>query len=316
MNREHDFLQVAVGVIKNTQGQVLTSQRASHVHQGGLWEFPGGKVEAGESVRDALKRELQEELGITVIDANPLIQIRHHYADLSVLLDVWTVGSFSGVAHGRENQIIQWVNYLDLNYYAFPAANEAIIRAAQLPRYYAILDDGDAQSLVYKLLILLNNNVKLIQARLKNSSETAVAEFMAAAMPLCKDYHASLLLNSAVKNAGQFSCDGWHFTSADLMRLQERPPFAGRLGASCHNLAQLQHAQKIGLDFAVLAPVLRTLTHPEIQPLGWDVFAELVAQVNLPVYALGGVSVTDKEMAWHSGGQGIAGIRAFFAQAV
>jgi 8-oxo-dGTP diphosphatase len=316
VNEKNDFLHVTVGVIKNTQGQMLISQRANHVHQAGLWEFPGGKVEAGESVRDALKRELQEELGITVIDTNPLIKVRHHYADLSVLLDVWTVESFSGVAHGRENQIIQWVNYLDLNYYAFPAANEAIIRAAQLPRYYAILDDGDAQPLINKLLILLNNNVKLIQARLKNSSETAVAEFMAAAMPLCKDYHASLLLNSAVKNARQYACDGVHFTSADLMALHARPAVSGWLAASCHNLAQLQQAERLGFDFAVLAPVLATPTHPDAQSLGWDVFAALVSQVNLPVYALGGVSVADKETAWHCGGQGIAGIRAFFAQAV
>lgn len=312
MNEKNDFLHVTVGVIKNTQGQVLISQRASHAHQGGLWEFPGGKVEVGESVLDALKRELQEELGITVIYANPLIKVRHHYADLSVLLDVWAVESFSGVAYGKENQLIQWVAVDDLSHYRFPAANIPIIRAAQLPRYYAILDDGDAQPLVDKLLILLNNNVKLIQARLKSSSEATVVEFMAAAMPLCKHYDAALLLNSSVKNAGQYARDGVHFTSADLMSLHARPAVSGWLAASCHNLAQLQQAEKLGFDFAVLAPVLATPTHPETQPLGWAVFAELVAQVNLPVYALGGVNLVNKETAWNCGGQGIAGIRAFY----
>lgn len=316
MKQDKKFLQVAVGVIKNAQGEVLIAQRPHHVHQGGLWEFPGGKVEAGETVLAALQRELHEELGITVMHANPLIQIRHHYAEVSVLLDVWTVESFSGVAYGKENQAIQWVKLFNLSHYTFPAANVPIVRAVQLSRYYAILDDGDAQSLVDKLLILLNNNIKLIQARLKNSSKAAVAEFMATAMPLCKQYGAKLLLNSAVKNAGQYACDGVHFTSTDLMRLQERPAVSGCLAASCHNLAQLQQAEKWGFDFAVLAPVLATPTHPDAQPLGWTVFSEWVAQVNLPVYALGGVSVADKETAWGCGAQGIAGIRAFFATVV
>ncbi len=316
MNKKNNFLHVAVGVIKNVHGEVFIAQRPVQVHQGGLWEFPGGKVEAGETVRTALQRELHEEVGITVTHAHPLIQIRHHYPTLSVLLDVWQVERFSGVAYGKENQVVQWVKPIDFPRYTFPAANLPILRAVQLPRCYAILDDGDAQPLVNKLLILLDNNIKLIQARLKQTAESAVAEFMQVAMPLCRRYGAALLLNSAVKNARQYACDGVHFTSADLMALQVRPTVHSWLAASCHNLAQLQQAEKLGFDFVVLAPVLPTPTHPEARPLGWDVFAALVAQVNLPVYALGGVSVADKETAWASGAQGIAGIRAFFAQAV
>ncbi len=311
MNKGNDFLHVAVGVIYNQQQQILISQRASHVHQGGLWEFPGGKVAAGETAFAALQRELYEELDINVMHASPLIQIRHHYAEVSVLLDVWIVNRFSGVARGKEQQIIQWLAVEDLSHYSFPAANLAIIRAVQLPRCYAILDDGDNAALLDKLLILLNKNIKLIQARLKNTSQEKVTEFMAAAMPLCKSYQAKLLLNSAVKNSTQYAGDGVHFTSAELMALSARPAVAGWLAASCHNLAQLQQAEKLGFDFAVLAPVLNTPTHPQAQPLGWDRFAELVAQVNLPVYALGGVGVANQQTAWHCGGQGIAGIRAF-----
>ena len=308
---ETPFLHVAVGVIKNTHGDVLISQRAAHVHQGGLWEFPGGKVETGESPYQALQRELLEELNLQVLCAQPLIQVRHHYPDISVLLDVWLVESFTGNIHGCEGQAIRWVCVDNLQHYAFPAANLPIIQAASMPRCYAILQEADLPTLQTQLQHLLRQGIGLIQARFKTLSAIQVLDFMAFALPLCKTYHATLLLNSTT-HTPTTPCDGVHFTSADLMRLQERPPFAGRFGASCHNLAQLQHAQKIGLDFAVLAPVLKTLTHPDAQPLGWENFAHLVVQVNLPVYALGGVNLADNEMAWHCGGQGIAGIRAFY----
>jgi 8-oxo-dGTP diphosphatase len=306
-----DFLHVAVGVIKNPSGDILISQRVAKVHQGGLWEFPGGKVEAGESVRQALTRELQEELAIQVQQAEPLIKIHHHYPDISVLLDVWLVEQFSGMAHGHEGQAIRWVPANELANYAFPAANLPIIHAAQLPSFYAILDDANPADLISNLNKILSKGIQLIQARLKNLSALAVAEFLQQALPLCEQYGAKLLLNSAVKNAENFACAGLHLTSADLMRLNSRPEIQGWLAASSHNLAQLQQAEKIGVDFAVLAPVLKTETHPNATILGWEQFANLVAQVNIPVYALGGVTSVDKNLARESGGQGIAGIRTF-----
>ena len=99
-----EWLHVAVGVIKDYEGNVLISLRHDSAHQGGLWEFPGGKVENGESVEQALKRELKEELDISVQKLDPLIKIKHQYTDLNVLLDVWTVRLFSGVPMGHEGQ--------------------------------------------------------------------------------------------------------------------------------------------------------------------------------------------------------------------
>ena len=123
---------VAVGVLRNDQGQVLVSLRAKEAHQGGLWEFPGGKVEPGESVEQALSREFEEELGICVHSCSPFIQIGHDYGDKSVLLDVWNVQSFSGVPRGREGQKIEWRAQSALCVDDFPRANEGIIRALQL----------------------------------------------------------------------------------------------------------------------------------------------------------------------------------------
>ena len=305
------FVHVAVGVIRRENGDILIAQRPEHLHQGGLWEFSGGKVEENETVEQALTRELHEELAIRVESCESLIQIRHHYADKSVLLDVWTIESFSGIPDGREGQPIRWVAANELQNYAFPAANHAIIYAAQLPSCYAILDDEQPQELMENLQKLLVQNIKLIQARLKNLSALAVESFLQHALPLCEKHHAHLLLNSAVKT--NFSCEkrGLHLTSDDLMQLSERPKLNNWLAASCHTLAQLQHAEKIGVDFAVLSPVLPTQTHPTAAPLGWETFAEWVTHVNIPVYALGGLQKTDKMFAKKCGAQGIAGIRTF-----
>lgn len=122
---------VAVGVIFNSQGQILIARRHDDAHQGGLWEFPGGKVESDESVCDALARELYEELGINIQTSSckPLIEIRHDYSDKVVLLDVWTVFEFDGEASGKEGQPLRWVDRSQLSDYDFPAANIAIIDA-------------------------------------------------------------------------------------------------------------------------------------------------------------------------------------------
>ncbi len=125
------MLRVAVGVITNAAGEVLVARRHDHLHQGGLWEFPGGKVAAGESVQDALARELHEELDIHVEHAAPLLAIEHDYPDRSVRLEVWHVLAFSGTAHGREGQPLRWLPVTALDPAEFPAANAPIIAAVQ-----------------------------------------------------------------------------------------------------------------------------------------------------------------------------------------
>ena len=313
------LLQVAVGVLKNTAGEILISLRKSGVHQGGLWEFPGGKLDVNESAEQALVRELKEELDITVNSARPLISIKHNYADLAVQLHVFLVTEYSGEAKGCEGQFFKWVTPTELNKHTFPAANQPIIKAAQLPDRYAILDDADNEiSLLARLQSLLDRNIKLIQLRLKNTPDAVIRSFLEKAYPLCQAHGALVVLNSAVSYAEDFTLDGIHLTSKDLMAIGSRPVSEYDIAeneywvsASCHNLKELQHAQRIGIDFVVLAPVLPTHTHPDTEPMGWEQFTELVSHVNIPVYALGGLSETDLDQAQVSGAQGIAAIRAF-----
>jgi 8-oxo-dGTP diphosphatase len=124
------LVHVAVGVVLRGT-QVFISLRADNAHQGGKWEFPGGKVEANETVLDALRRELQEEIGILVQSSEPLLVIEHDYGDKLVKLDVHSVSAFNGEPEGKENQQTRWVEVSALEASEFPAANVAIIDALQ-----------------------------------------------------------------------------------------------------------------------------------------------------------------------------------------
>ncbi len=319
-------LQVAVGVIRNASEQVLISLRNPSLHQGGLWEFPGGKIESVESADQALRRELKEELDLTVLTATPLITINHQYPDRAVTLHVFLVEHFQGTAKHADGQPILWARIAELSRYRFPAANQPIITAIRLPPYYAILDDEIESQLLPNLKKILARGIKLIQARLKSLPASRVEKFIAEAYPLCKRQNALLLINSTAVFAAQsdsdttwfhraarkaVAADGIHLTSRHLLSLDKRPEYYPWIAASCHNLQELHHAQKLGIDFVVLAPVLPTKTHHGAQPLGWEQFSNLIAEINIPVYALGGMTWKSLEIAQLAGGQGIAGIRAF-----
>ncbi len=304
-------LHVAVGVINNSAGQVLISKRGDGVHQGGLWEFPGGKVESGESVQQALQRELEEELGIQVNKSVPLIKISHQYSDLSVLLDVWRVTEFSGQASGREGQAIKWVSGQQLAKYDFPGANIPIIKAATLPSHYAILEGCDEGQVISNLNIILEQDIKLIQVRLKLLALQISEILLKTIIAKCEKQGAIVLINSALKHFKHKRGIGLHLTSSDLLQIQNRPEGYRWVAASCHNLQELKLAEKIGADFVVLAPVHKTGSHPGITPMGWQKFTELTLQSSIPVYALGGLQQSDLDRANYAGAQGIAGISTF-----
>jgi 8-oxo-dGTP diphosphatase len=304
------MLSIVIGIVKNAAGEIFITRRHTNLHQGGLWEFAGGKVETGESLQTALARELKEEIGIDVIEAVPLIQLKHDYSDRTVELNVFLITDYKGEAKSLLGQESAWVKVGDLENYPFPAANKTILTALRLPPCYAILNDS-SNNLLAKLTHLLAQNIKLIQARLKNLTAEQAYEFLTIAYPLCQIHGALLLVNSSAAGEYKTHCDGIHLTSRDLLALKKRPKNLRWLSASCHNVEELRHAEKMGVDFAVLAPVLPTKTHPETVPLGWNTFSEWVKECNIPVYALGGVNQADLHTAKTHGAQGIAGIRAF-----
>lgn len=305
------LIHVAVGVLEDTHGRVLIARRPEHVHQGGLWEFPGGKVDAGEALEQALRRELWEELAIQVLSAEPLIRIPHHYADKSVLLDVYKVTEFTGQPRGNEGQPVQWVHPLELSQYRFPAANTPILTALTLPD--RMLISGAFKSRDEALRNAeraLQGGIRLLQLRCPGLSEqdyTALARPLAA---LCQDYQAVLMCNTSIAHWRQLGLGGLHLNGRQLRQCSHRPvPDSVLLGASCHDAQSVEQANALGVDYLTLSPVAATASHPDAAPLGWPRFGQLVEQARVPVYALGGMSPADIAQARRLGAQGIAGIR-------
>lgn len=310
-------IHVAAAVIRGKDGQILIAKRCDDKHQGGLWEFPGGKVEAGETAQAALARELEEELGILVTTARPLIQVRHDYPDKHVLLDVWDVSAFTGEPHGAEGQPLAWVSARQLSEYEFPAANRPIVAAARLPEHYLITPEGlSGPQLLRGIQTALKSGIRLLQLRAPAMFDAQYRDIAVDALGLCAG-KAQLMLKGPLEWLGDFPAAGWHLTAQQLGELSAggRPfPSERWLAASCHSADELALAAQMGVDFITLSPVQATQTHPEAQPLGWAQVAELLQGFNQPAYLLGGVTPANVEQAWQVGAQGVAGIRAFWPE--
>nr|VFK66826.1 MAG: 8-oxo-dGTPase [Candidatus Kentron sp. UNK]VFK72281.1 MAG: 8-oxo-dGTPase [Candidatus Kentron sp. UNK] len=314
-------MQIAVAVLYNERGEVLISRRRDGVHQGRLWEFPGGKVEPREGVREALSRELREEIGITVRSARALIQVPHDYIDRRVLLDVWLVTHWSGIPKGMEGQRIAWVSPGSLARHAFPAADIPIIDAISLPDTYLITPEPDANvaDFLAALERCLARGIRLVQLRAKHLDAAAHEALAREALSICNAKGAKCILNADPDFARRIGMHGAHLNSQRLLHMKtirprnHHPHHDGFLiGASCHHRHELEHACRIGADFATLSPMKPTKTHPGAKLLPWDRFAALARASTIPVYALGGMSKEDLEMAWENGAQGIAAIRALW----
>ncbi|CRI65545.1 Mutator MutT protein [Thiocapsa sp. KS1] len=310
-----DLIHVMVGAISDRAGRVLVTKRPDHVHQGGLWEFPGGKLEPGESPEQGLARELAEELGIEVHDSRPLIRIRHHYGDRHVLLDVRRVRSYAGVPAGLEGQPLAWQRPETMDPACFPAADRPIITALRLPGRMLItgLDPLDPEVFLARLARAVAGGIKLVQLRAHELNHAAYRDLARRAFLLCEQGGARLLLNRNPRQTLDVPRHGLHLGGQTLARLSERPGRPDDLvGASCHNADDLVRAARLGLDYALLSPVNPTASHPDAEPLGWHRFAELADAATLPVYALGGLNGADLEVAREHGAQGVAAIRGLW----
>ena len=306
---------VAVGVVIDSQQRVLVARRPEHVHQGGFWEFPGGRQEPGETITDTLVREFQEELGITPTQFQPLINLRHVYADKQVALNVWRISEFQGEAYGKEGQPIEWRPLALLSAADFPAANRAIIHALNLPQHCAITPDMQnwtIERLSRQLTQILDGGIRLVQLRTHAVDKARYLSFAQAALEICAAYQARCLLNMPAEWLADIAASDLHLTSKRLSDMQQRPNnLSGWLSASCHNPEELKRAESLGVDFAFVSPVNASISHPDAAPLGWRRFADITSVANIPVYALGGLTLDDTQQAIQSGAQGVAGIRGF-----
>lgn len=302
-------LHIAVGVLTNSAGEVLIAQRQAGQAGAGEWEFPGGKRHPGESVRQALARELDEELGVTVRQCTPLIRIRHTYPDRSVLLDTWWVDDYACVPRGVEGQATAWVQTEALPHAGLLAADAPIANAIRLPAKYAICppDATDTALLAW----LAAPKARLLRVR---RPAVADAAYWQAWPALADAARASdtVLLADRLPSAGQGGDLSVHISAARAAELQRRPSGLTWFGVSCHTPSALRHAAAIGADFAVLGQVKTTPSHPGRKPLGWAHWQRWADAAQLPVYAIGGLREDDVAVARTHGGQGVAAIRDFW----
>ena len=309
---------VAVAVIKNQQGQIFIAKRPEDSHQGGLWEFPGGKVESGETVLEALKRELVEEVGIDIIKANPLIRIPHDYADKSVLLDVWQVEEFSGNAFGNEGQETLWINKDSFSEYDFPLANLPIITAIQLPEKYMITGKFETEEeLLLRVQSGLNKKIKLIQFRANKLAEEVYFTYAEKLYALCQKENTQLFLNTSFENYQKYQAHkfshGLHLNSKEIKLFSPNILNDETLiSTSTHNTEEIKFAESLDVDFILLSPVNKTSSHPNSKPLGWKKFKQLSEKATIPVFSLGGMTIKDLNVAKMNGAQGIAAIGEFW----
>jgi len=309
------WMRVAVGVIIDSQGRVLLAQRPQGKPLAGFWEFPGGKLEPGESTEQALCRELMEEVALKPHAWRFLMRLRNADLQRPVVLEVYQVTAYEGDAQPREGQRLEWLLPEQISERQMPPLNAAIVKALCLPSQYLITPAHltNPAEVLAGLGTALHQGIRLIQIRLPYLERDALAQLVQVALPLCRSHGAKLLLNQDVELAQALDCDGVHLASHQLAALTQRPLLPHKwVGASCHSQAELALAECLGADFAVLSPVAATPSHVQVAPLGWDVFADLVDQSNLPIYALGSMQATDVDLAVVRGGQGIAAIRGLW----
>lgn len=309
---------VAAGAIFSRDGKVLLTQRKKGTHLAGLWEFPGGKLEPDETVEQALSRELFEEIGISPLSFRPLIKVLYHYPEKSILLDVWRIDHFEGDLISKEGQAVKWTDLNDLGSMQMPAADIPVIKALQLPARYMITPDPARMSeerFLEGIKMALKQGVRLVQLRSGLLSENDYLKMAEKVYGLCRRYDAKFFVNGDASLMEMTAADGLHMPARLWRNCNCRPvdEFCW-FGVSCHSREELETAVNIGADYALLSPVCNTMSHPGTLAIGWDNFRQWSSNVNIPVYALGGMTSQDIGKSHQYGGQGIAAITAFWPQ--
>jgi len=301
---------VAVAVLIRSDGTVLLARRPEAKVYTGYWEFPGGKIEPGEPVLDALRREIREELGVEIERAYPWITRVFVYPHATVRLHFHRVYAWRGEPRALEHQAIAWQRPDAVELAPLLPANGPVLRGLSLPAEYAITRAGElGEELFFRRLeTRLRGGLRLVQVREKNLAREALKKLAQRVLVLARPCGAKVLVNSDLDLAREIGADGVHLTAAQLRGSSARPDVPW-CGASCHSGEELHLAERLGVDFTVLGPVHPTPSHPDAVPLGWDRFREIAAGASVPVYALGGVLSRDLEQALSCGAHGLAMVR-------
>jgi 8-oxo-dGTP diphosphatase len=303
-------IDVAVSILIGADGRALLAQRPTGKVYGGWWEFPGGKIEPGETTAHALARELHEELGVEVERAYPWITRDFTYPHAHVRLHFFRVLAWRGEPHGREGQAFAWQDLRALTVGPVLPANGPVLKSLALPTEYAISNAAEVgeASFLAALEARLAAGLRLVQVREKALPRERLAALARRVVATAGGYGAIVLVNGDAALAREVGANGVHLTARQLADAAARPALEW-VGASCHTAAELRRAEGLGADFAVLGPVAGTPTHPGVPTLSWDGFEASARGAAIPVFALGGLRRIDLERAWACGAHGVAMIR-------
>jgi 8-oxo-dGTP diphosphatase len=315
---------VVVGIVENNLGRILVTKRRPDAHLGGLWEFPGGKVEAGESDFIALQRELFEEINIQIERAVPFMQKEQTYSDRVVSLHIYRVLAWQGSVKPLEGQPMQWVDPSALSSLEFPSANVAICKRLQLPKKIYITPDVPPSTDIHLFLAWLSKQLEKMPRsfviwRAPRFNDAQYLEWGKAIQQKIQAAGHHFVAHPTPDRSVLLGCDAVHLSAAVLeqVSVQSIPLDKTTLqwyGASCHNSLELQKAEALGCDYVTASPVLDTNSHPNTTTLGWDQLQELTQRAFVPVYALGGQSQQTLRAALDAGAFGIAGISGFWEE--
>ena len=308
-----NIVRAAAAVIQRQDGFLLMAQRPPGRGWSGWWEFPGGKIEENESPFEALQRELKEEINISANDATLWFERSYIYPDKKVYIYFFKVTDWTGEITSCENQLLDWQNPSYPSVAPILPTNLFVLKSILLPPVYAITNIAEMGETLFfeRLKIKLEEGLKMIQVREKNLPYQDVKRIAQKILDLAKPYQAKVLVNENEKLALDIGADGVHYPSDSLSQLKQRPNFS-ICSTSCHNLEELMMAQDLNMSFAVLSPIQKTESHPTIDPVGWDFFSECANKLDIPIYALGGMTQETLATSWRYGGHGIAMQRAIW----
>jgi 8-oxo-dGTP diphosphatase len=300
-------IDVAVCIVQAADGRVLMAERTPRQLSAGYWELPGGKVDSGETPKEAAVRELVEEIGITALAVRPWINYPHVFRLRRLRLFFFRVDRWSGDAHGREGQRIAWVDPANPQVAPILPSVERVMLALGLPDVYAVSDShrhGGPDRVLAGLPGALRGGLRLIQVREPGMAPDQRVVFARRVAAIAEPYGARVLLAGSALEARRANMSGTHATAAELRRTTSRPAVKFWM-VSCHDDRDLKRAEELGADAAVLSPVLPCSSHATTTPLGWDGLHSLAAGARLPVYAQGGLSRAALPDARRAGAVGI-----------
>jgi 8-oxo-dGTP diphosphatase len=301
-------LQVVAGVIRNSKGEVLINQRSAPVQFAGQWEFPGGKIESGETRLEALVRELREELAIDMLTSSPLISLTHDYPHATVQLNVRDVTAYGGTVVGAEGQAVRWVSPDDLPQVNFMQANKPIVNAVRLPSVYlnARYHPREANLILSRLEHLLEEGRLMVELDGCSTHSNMMRDFSGKVIELCRAHGSLAIANADPDWALDLGFDGVQLEAEKIRALDTRPvPCEYWLGVTCRNREDLDLAQRRNADFVLMDVPMRKSIGQNLQDIDQCLPDSFCESARIPVYIPGEMSRSGISCAREFGAQGV-----------